>query len=120
LGTLLLRLSAPQDDIKVAGRAELAAAEDRRPRRVERKAREPPEQHVDRDPDLRAGERVPRAEMPPGAEGEVGLPRPEDIEAIRVGEPTLTCFSCDVAQAGWLPGRLTGTVRRSRPGSYDQ
>src|SRR5579863_1277022 len=79
-----------EEHVEAARGAELPAAELRRPSRVEGQAREPPDQRLDRDPDLGAGEGVPGAEMLARAEGQdrwaVRRAVPEDVEPVRVGE----------------------------------
>ncbi len=64
-------VQALEEHVEAARSAELPAAEHRRPRRVEGQVREPPDQDLDRDPDLGAGEGVPGAEVPARTERQV-------------------------------------------------
>src|SRR5215469_4186755 len=71
-----------EHDVEPAGGAELPPAELGRSLLVEGEPREPLEQLRDGDRDEGAGEGVPGAVVPPGAEGDVYLAWPEDVEAV--------------------------------------
>ena len=73
---------------------------------------EPGEELADRHPSFHAGERHPGAGMHPGAEGEVPVGRPRDVEPVGVGELRRVAVGAADRHVDVSPGRELRAAQR--------